>query len=313
MNFIEPVKTFLSTQHEGETFEKEFFQIGTVTGADAENVAEYNSTNTYNTADEVLVSSLGSIYKCTGEGVSGKFPPANPSEWVFSRYENQYRMFAIGEDIGAKTTGTDMKIVLPFSMCGAVSLLMAEFTTATLTHKDSAGNVLGEVEVTGIDISCRDLYEFCTKPPVQKEMVVEEFFNYAGSTLEIQFVGRVSIETLAVGVLERLGALIVGGKMSLSDESRYQESAITGFLGIQKRIVVKNFDGEVLVQNSDFDLLAKNSEKIFGKYVVFVPIKDDKFQSIQIGRLTAIDIPIEAGTAITCPISIEGVKIATNF
>ena len=152
MKFVNPPTEVLSvTDSNGNTYKKTIYkQPSLLEGVTNENYPNYDSSATYNTGDYVIVPDLKTIYRCTADNTSGKFPPAYPDLWVDWGFVNSYKMLATDEDIGAQTVGTDIKIEIDFNLSDTLGLINIEFVEMLLEEWNTSRNVItGEILGTG--------------------------------------------------------------------------------------------------------------------------------------------------------------------
>jgi len=159
MKYAKPLIQTLSVSQNGFDYKKTIYQQpDKLTGVDDGSNSDYDSTATYNTGDYVVVPELKSIYRCTADNVSGKFPPEYPDIWVDWGFLNSYKMLSNDEEIGAQTTGTDMFVEYAFNQLDTVGIVNTHFTEMVLEEIDNNNSVVtGENAGTG-DGNTKEFY-----------------------------------------------------------------------------------------------------------------------------------------------------------
>jgi len=145
MNYIEPVSQTLSEVYDDVTYSKKYYNSAIFT----ENIVDethpdWDTESIYAVGGYAIVPALKTIYRNTLEANTGKYPPAYPEDWVVFGTVNSYCMFAADEDIGSRTTGTDMVIDLDFDKANSVVGIDLAFVEANLMQIDTSSiNYLG--------------------------------------------------------------------------------------------------------------------------------------------------------------------------
>lgn len=151
MKYVNPPTEILSITSNNNTYSKTIYkQPSLLEGVTDESYPDYSSDSTYNTGDFVIVPELKTIYRCTADSTKNKLPPEYPDLWVDWGFVNSYLMLATDEDIGAQTTGTDVKIEIDFNLSDTLGLINTEFVEILLEEWNTAINVItGELLGTG--------------------------------------------------------------------------------------------------------------------------------------------------------------------
>ncbi len=140
MNYVDPKITTLSETVDGTTYSRSFYcdLIGLKNVSD-ETHPDWNSSDTYNVGDYVIVPTLKTIYRNTLENNSNRYPPAYPDDWVVFGVTNSYAMFALDEDIGASTTGTDVCVKLDFAYSDSLVVIDVDFNEVDIIQLNTEG------------------------------------------------------------------------------------------------------------------------------------------------------------------------------
>lgn len=160
MKFASPLTQTLSVTQDNVTTEKTIYQPPKqLTGVDDGSSPDYDSTATYNTGDFVVVPELKTIYRCSADSTSNKFPPNYPDIWVDWGYVNSYKMLSNDTEIGAQTTGTDVTISYDFNQLDTLGLVNVHFGEMILDEIENvdSSQVSNEDVGTG-DGSTKDFY-----------------------------------------------------------------------------------------------------------------------------------------------------------
>ena len=151
MKIARPLIETLSVTQDGITTEKTIYQPPkTITGVDDGDYSNYDDSATYNTGDYVLVPELKTIYRCTADNISGKFPPNYPDIWVDWGFINSYKMLSNDTEIGSQTIGNNIFIEYDFNQLdtiGFVNINFAEMILEEIDNNDS--QIINENVATG--------------------------------------------------------------------------------------------------------------------------------------------------------------------
>ena len=292
MNFAELKEEVLSVEHEGITYQKTIYKNATtITGVTDEQYPEYSETQKYLHGDNVIVPELKSIYRSTigtkEEPNVGNFPCIQNSEkWVWFGYVNSANMFALDENIGAKTVGTDVVITMDFNQCNILSFVDCKFHLLTVSQKCNTTQEVTEFVISGKDISFDDFAEYCFKPTKQKRKVILDLEWLPSSTVTLTFTGDMSIGTLGIGREEELGFNIIGNLLTWESQSKFDINQFTGFRTVLRKGSVRVLSAELIVDTNNFNSTAMRVDEIFDRYMLWIPTKKDVFaENIDIGYL----------------------------
>ena len=250
MKFVNPPTEVLSvTDSNGNTYKKTIYkQFNSLTGVTDENYPDYDSSSNYNTGDYVIVPDLKTIYRCTADNTSGKFPPAYPDLWVDWGFVNSYKMLATDEEIGAQTTGTDVKLEIDFDLADTFALINCEFEEVLAEEWNTENNVItGEDLGTG-DGSNKDFYTDYAPVVTESETVyVNGTAKTRGTDYTIDYeTGKITFGTApAAGddvtadyTFTSYRAVIEGKDVGVDTYAEYFFSNIT----IKTRLIDRNLD-----------------------------------------------------------------------
>lgn len=312
MNFVDLKKQSLSKIEDDITYIKEFYILAkTVTGTDTDESHEHWLVDTpYTTGQYCIVPELKSIYRAT-EDNEGKFPlAASNSSWVFWGFINSCNMFACDENIGSKTTGTDIVITLDFSNMNTLALLDINFSSVQIKQvNNSDASIVKDLTISGVDIACGNFAQYCySHMKHTKKIIVDDLEWLPDSTVTITFTGDVSIGTLVSGILEDLGITLMQTSLSWQSKSKISVDQFSGFRTVTRKAKIRILKAKVILKTEVFNHTAQRIDEILDTNILFVPTKQDEFSElITIGYLEAFTMPVNNAEIIETTANIIGV------
>ncbi len=306
MKYAKPLTTTLTDGTYTKTIYKEFTSIANVASDGYNN---YDSSATYNTGDYVIVPALQTIYKCAADNTSGVYPPDDTTKWVEWSKTNAYKMLGNDEDIGDKTTGADIVATFDFAGCDVVGILGCSFDSLTIEQKDNNGNILVSKTLSGSDIGCTDFAGYFYNDAGVIDKVIFTETQWATSTITLTFSGHTEIETVVVGKTKDLGVLLFGADLTINDNSKIKIDDFTGFRQVLRYGHTIELKGNVVYQNTEFNLSVQKILDIVGKNVLFIPTDLDKYGEMNnIAYIESFSAPINNPQITSSPITLIGVK-----
>ena len=309
MKFVSPLTEVVSEEYDGITYSFKYYKSPTsVSGIDDEAYDVWDGTIEKDTGEFIIVGPLKRIYKSAIDANSS-YPPANLDTWVDWGTTNSNRMFALDEQIGEASVGTDAELVFDFSKSDTLAGIGLQFQTARIVHRDADDNIIFDEEVDGKDIGCLSFSEyFYTDAKIKNRIVMSDFEWLPTSTMTITFTGDVTIETLVYGISEELGITLRGTSLSLESESRIKTDEFTGFREVLRFGKVRILDVRLEFNTSEFDTIAAVANRVIDKNILWIPDSGDKFtELITLGYIEDFKIPIENMEKINTSSRIIGV------
>ena len=282
-----------------------------ISGVVDESYAAYDETKAYTVGEYCIITELKGIYRSSADSNTGNYPPSHPDKWTFWSPINSYRMLAVDEFIGSKTTGTD--IVMEFTFDGLNSFGLIDIDFGSLHVElidDSTGAVVWDKTYSGSNYGAVNYYEYFYGRYWRNTRVYDSSLPLlATSTLRFTFAGAVSIGTAVIGTEEELGCTIYGTSLRFEDTSTIKKSEVTGFRTVTRYGNIRIINAEVMIHTSMFNTLAQRIDKIIGHNILFLPNDDEKkFQEmITIGYFENFDMPTEESDHMRATTTIIGV------
>lgn len=306
MNFVDLQKETLSVAHNGENHYKSFYKGAiSITGVTDETYPEYDQNGEYLLGDKVIVPELKSIYASTaGDETTpnvGNYPPAATTKWTFYSYINSQNMFALDENIGSKTVGTDTEITLEFNMINVLGLTDIDFESLHVKQVyNETGETWDEFDVSSKDISFKDFAEYCFKPLKKKRKAILDLAWLPSSMVTLTFSGEVSIGVLGRGLKEDLGMNLIGNKIDWESNSKFKVDTYTGFRTVLRQGKVRVLSADIVVKTQDLNSVAVRVDEIFDRNMLWIPTIQDEFnEAITIGYLERCSMRLDSNTIPT--------------
>lgn len=313
MNFVDLQKETLSVAHNAKSYYKTFYKGAiSITGVVDEDYPQYSPTEEYVVGDMVIVPELKSIYASTAGDVdapnTGNFPPAATTKWTFYSYVNSQNMFALDENIGSKTVGTDIEIVLDFSMINTLGLTDIDFESLHVKQVyNETGEIWDEFDVSSKDVSFKDFAEYCFKPVKKKRKTILTLEWLPSSTVTLTFSGAVSIGTLGRGREEDLGVNLIGNMLDWESNSKFKVDEYTGFRTVLRQGKVRVLSADMVVKTKDLNSTAIIVDEVFDRNMLWIPTIHDEFnEAINIGYLERCSMRLDKNSIPTA-VKIVGV------
>lgn len=306
MEFVDLKKETLIVAYNGITYEKEFYKSATtVIGVDDETQENWNKNTPYKVGEYILIPELKSIFRATADNEKS-YPLSNPTKWTFWSFINSWNMFACDENIGSVTSGTDIVITLDFNQVNTLCLVDCDFIEVEIKqiNNDTQDETIQIID--GKDISCSSFSEYCYTLSKRTTKVILDWMP--NSRVTLSFKGPVKIGTLACGVLEELGATLVGSSLEIKDNSKISTNEFTSFRTVNRRGSINILKAKLLIDNQNFNYCSQVVRRIISKNVLWLPTNKDNFsEAITIGYLEKGTLPISKSEQIEVPIQIIGI------
>jgi len=311
VNYIEPKNSNLSVTENDVFYTMKYYKAPeTLSGVTPESYPDYDAGTTYTEGDYCIVPELKGIYRSADNSNTANFPPANPTQWVFWGPINPYKMLAVDEFIGTKTTGTDIVMTYDFSGLTSFALLDIDFSSVLIEiEDDTAGTTIYSKTFTGTTYGSSSYYEYFYLPLADVTDIIEDNIQWtSNATLTITFTDNASIGTFVLGIADSLGCTLEGSSLKFEDKSTIQTSDITGFRTVTRYGNIRIVNVNVLIQSGEFNNVARVVNNIIGHNILFIPTDEDKFsESITIGYFETFEMPMNNDTMFESQAVIIGV------
>jgi len=312
MKFANPLTEELIATYNDYEFKKTIYKRpDTISGFTDEDYPTYDNSATYNTGDYVIVDELKTIYRCSADNVSGKFPPAYLDVWVPYGFINSYKMLSADEEIGAKSVGEDVTLEFTFNRCDTLGIVNTYFVTLKLTQIDNdTDEVVIERTISGRDIGCTSFAEYFYDEIKDKTRIIVFDLEYLpNSTLKLEFSGKVEIGSIVIGLLRSLGVTLMGTSLKFEDKSKITIDTFTNMRKVIRYGHIRVLRGKLLIDTADFNIVAQKISEIIGRNVLFVPDEKDKFSEMSnIAYIEDVNLPVENSVTNKADITLIGVE-----
>jgi len=313
-SFVELDQVALSVTHNDAVYTKKYFKPAiSITGVTDESHANYDINTAYVEGGYCIVPELKTIYRAKGPSqgsASDNFPPAYPNLWTDFGPVNSYRMFASDENIGSKTTGTDMVVELDFKRSNTFALVDTEFISVTVEHIDAnTTEVIHTETISGKDIGCLSLSQYYYGRKKPRKRVIRTGLKWLPrSTLRLTFSGAASIGAMVYGKREDIAITLMGTKLTPESNSKISTNAITGFRSVIRYGVLRVLDAKIAFDTKDYSVTAERLVEIMDKNMLWIPTTKDRFSAmITIGYIERCPLPVDNMDKVLTEITIIGV------
>lgn len=281
-----------------------------ISGINDESYPEYNNATTYAVGTFVKLDAIKKTFRCTTAGTVGKHPLSYPAEWVDYGPLNTWKMLSTDEFLGGKSTGTDAVITMDFSRCDTFAFVSADFTSVRVqVFNDTLGTIEYDNEYVGRDYGALSYAEFYYKEfKTLSRIIVTGLPVIPSSRIKLTFTGAVSIGGMVVGIKRNLGITLVGSAVKFDDTSKISTSQVTGARTVTRYGSVRVITCNVVIDSDLFNETANQIEEVIGRNILWIPTDADKFaETVTIGYIETMDLPIEGGSRINTKTTIIGV------
>ena len=205
-------------------------------------------------------------------------------------------MLSKDEQIGAKTTGIDIYMEIPFGRSTTVAFLDATFEHLHIEQVDNAtGDIIKTIDMDGKTIGCKSLSEYLfSEPKYRRRVVLDGFTWLRDSTLRVQFTGSVSIEAMVVGRSQSLGCTLYGTQLRPKFSGKVKIDEITGFRSIVSYGSVRILDAKIVYDTGEFNSIVQKINEIVGVNVLWIPTNEDRFSEMNnIAYIEQAPLPVQ--------------------
>ncbi len=311
MNYIDPFRSDSSVTYEDIEYSMGYYRNPTsLVGVTDEVYDDYAVGTTYQVGDYCIIPELHGIYRSSDADNLGSYPPASPNVWTFWSPLNSYRMLAVDEFIGSATTGND--VVMEFNFSKATAFAMVDITMEAVLI-EVINNDTGLVEwseyIGGSSYGATSYYEYFYLAPTVVTRIYRDGLPWLGNaTLRFTFTGEMTLGAVVMGIVDELGCTLYGTTMRFDDTSTISTSSVTGFRSVTRYGNVRVIDSKIILNEVDFNSVARKVESIIGRNILFVPTGNDVFsEMITIGYFETFDLPTTGENKVETQSTIIGV------
>lgn len=296
MYYGEPKETTLVETYSGQNKTKSFYRLPISSNIVDENHPEWNLNDPFADGGFCIVPELKMIYQATADN-TGKYPPTNLGVcWIEYSAINSAAAFDKDQNIGSKTTGTDIVIEIDFSLCDLIGLVGCMFKSVRIEEIDNtSGETIFDKTVSGYLFGCSNFKGYFFPNITRKRVSVIDGLKFRSSSkIRLSFQGYAEFETIVV--TKKIDFLITlkDPEMSLESDSKYTTNSITGFRNMLRYGVIKVIDAKVAFKPEQYNKVAQLASEIMDKTVLWVPTKIERFsEQITLGYIEKFRMPAQ--------------------
>jgi len=231
MYYGEPKEITLVETYSGQNKTKSFYRLPISSNIVDENHPEWNPNDPFTDGGFCIVPELKMIYQATADN-TGKYPPTNLGVcWIEYSAINSTAAFDKDQNIGSKTTGTDIVMEIDFSLCDLIGLVGCMFKSVRIEEIDNiSGETIFDKTVSGYLFGCNNFKGYFFPNITRKRVSVIDGLKFRSSSkIRLSFQGYSEFETIVV--TKKIDFLITlkDPEMSLESDAKYTTNAVTGF------------------------------------------------------------------------------------
>lgn len=261
---------------------------------------------TYAVGDRRILAATHSVYERTVAGVSAASPDTDTAHWQRVGPTNKWAMF--DKATGTVSSATDtLTVTIAPGMVRGLALLDVTANSVTVSMTNGAETVYSRTVNlnSGYGVNSWDTY-FFTDIVRKRTVLLEDIPPYSAGqiTITVNGVGAVSLGTVAVGPIYKVGNTRYGMTLGFTDYS-VKDTSKFGEITVVERAYAKNMTVPFVVKDQDVDWALGSLEAIRATAVVWIGTRRYD-SSVVYGYAKDARLVIAYEQASECSVTIEG-------
>ena len=281
----------------------------TASNVAADDAAEWSSTTSYSTGDQVIV--LGTtqrLYEAL-QSSTDSFPPDNPTDWNDLGAINRWKMFDGGTNTQTINADTIEITLEPEGFTNSFSLFNIEAAEARVVMTDAVEGVVFDETYNLVDNSGVDTwYAYFFEPILLSELLADLTLPaYKGATIDITLTNNGSNAKCGltiIGTEAEIGTTIFGTSVGIRDFSRKEADDFGNFNVVERRFFrLVDYDARIETNKVQFVQRILNDRR--AKPTVYIGNVDNP-ETIVYGYYRDFDIVLSNPAFSNATIEVEG-------
>jgi len=281
----------------------------TASNVAADDAAEWSSTTSYSTGDQVIV--LGTtqrLYEAL-QSSTDSFPPDNPTDWNDLGAINRWKMFDGGTNTQTINADTIEITLEPEGFTNSFSLFNIEAAEARVVMTDAVEGVVFDEMYNLVDNSGVDTwYAYFFEPILLSELLADLTLPaYKGATIDITLTNNGSNAKCGltiIGTEAEIGTTIFGTSVGIRDFSRKEADDFGNFNVVERRFFrLVDYDARIETNKVQFVQRILNDRR--AKPTVYIGNVDNP-ETIVYGYYRDFDIVLSNPAFSNATIEVEG-------
>jgi len=281
----------------------------TASNVAADDAAEWSSTTSYSTGDQVIV--LGTtqrLYEAL-QNSTDSFPPDNPTDWNDLGAINRWKMFDGGTNTQTINADTIEITLEPEGFTNSFSLFNIEAAEARVVMTDAVEGVVFDETYNLVDNSGVDTwYAYFFEPILLSELLADLTLPaYKGATIDITLTNNGSNAKCGltiIGTEAEIGTTIFGTSVGIRDFSRKEADDFGNFNVVERRFFrLVDYDARIETNKVQFVQRILNDRR--AKPTVYIGNVDNP-ETIVYGYYRDFDIVLSNPAFSNATIEVEG-------